>query len=253
MQIHSLKGQQAVIDEVARQLVTTRHEATGSFVRLPVLYPSGASVVVRINADGDRYFVSDAGFGPQEADMMGAVHIYARHGRAVAESAGVKFDNQAFFVTEANEAQLPGAVITIASCSQEATIRVSDALSEKTFEDAKERLYQRIVRVFDPKSVTKDASVIGSSSTRYHVAAFVKESAGRRSTIFDPVTNSRLSVAHASMKFNDIARMPDAPVRVAVVNRKSEFGTLLGVLSQAANVIDDSVSNDTFVQIAKAA
>ena len=110
--------------------------------------------------------------------MMGASLIYARHGRAIAESAGIKFDNQAFFVTEASLEQLIGAIVTVAGCSQEATYRTSDALAEKSFEDAKDRLYRRIIDIFDPRSVAKDASITGSSTTKYHVAALVQLYAG---------------------------------------------------------------------------
>jgi hypothetical protein len=253
MPVLTRQNHKEIIDEAASQLVTTTHEQTSSFLRLLLLYPSGANVVVRVEANDTRYFVSDAGFGAHEADMMGASLIYARHGRPIAESAGIKFDNQAFFVTEASKDQLVGAVVTVAGCSQEATYRASDALAEKSFEDAKDRLYQRVIKVFDPRSVTKDASISGSSATKYHVAALVRPYAGHGAILFDPVTKHHSSVAHASMKFQDIARMREAPVRVAVVHRKAEFGTLLGVLSQSANVVDDDVPDDTFLHLAKAA
>lgn len=253
MPILDRQNHKQIIDEVASQLVRTTHEQASSFLRLPLLYPSGANVVVRIDANDKRYVVSDAGFGAQEADMMGASQIYSRHGRPIAENAGIKFDNQAFFVTEASREQLIGAVVTVAGCSQEATFRTSDALAEKTFDDAKDRLYQRVIKVFDRRSVAKDATLTGSSATKYHVAAFVRPDANELSIVFDPVTNHHSSVAHASMKFHDIARMKEAPVCVAVVRRKNEFGSLLGVLSQSANVVDEDVPNDTFLRFGKAA
>lgn len=110
-----------LIGEVSQQLVTAEHHVGRSFIKVPLLYPSGANVVVRVEGGEDRFFISDAGFGHQEAEMMGASLIYARQGRSIAENAGVGFDNQAFFLVEASRGQLPGAVVTIANCSHEAT------------------------------------------------------------------------------------------------------------------------------------
>jgi hypothetical protein len=56
------------------------------------------------------------------------------------------------------------------------------------------------------------------------------------------------------MKFSDIARLGnDAPTRVAMVRNKKEFGTLLGVLSQAANVVDEDAPDQAIERLAEAA
>ncbi len=109
-----------LVDDVARMLVATEHRAGRSFIRTPLLYPSGAAVVVRIVDRSGKFFVSDVGLGHEEAEMMGSGSMYAENARLIAEAAGVRFDNQAFFVLEASCEQLHGAVVTIANCSQEA-------------------------------------------------------------------------------------------------------------------------------------
>ncbi|MGD0187013.1 MAG: hypothetical protein ABSC25_17425 [Roseiarcus sp.] len=124
MEAETKESFRKLIEDVGRQLVTIDHGAAGSFVKLPLLYPSGANVVVRVEGGADRFFVSDAGFGYQEADMMGASLIYCRHGHAIAASAGIKFDNQSFFLIEASRDQIPGAVVTVGNCSLEATALV---------------------------------------------------------------------------------------------------------------------------------
>src|SRR5262245_4308689 len=249
-----------LVDAVARALVATDHDVNGSFIRTPLAYPSGSLVVVRVDqADDNRLFVSDLGLGYQEADLAGAASFYTRHARTIAEKAGVGFDNQAFFVMEAARDQLAGAVVTIANCSQEATVRAADSLAEKTFEDSKERLYERLVAVFQKKTptsrvVTKNAKIVGQSSTEWQIATLVRPPGAVRPTIFEPVTKHHLSVASAAMKFSDIARLgADAPGRVAMVHDKKEFGTLLGVLSQSANVVDDDVPDSTIERLAMAA
>jgi hypothetical protein len=242
-----------LIENVAQQIVATVHDHKGSFIRTPLLYPGGATVVVRIEPGDNKYLVSDWGLGYQEADLVGASLLYPRHARAIAENAGVRFDNQAFFILEATRDQLAGAVVTIANCSQEATMRAADALAEKTFEDSKERLYERLVAVFKKPAVSKNAQIVGSSSTKWSVAAFVRISHGERGSIFEPVTKHHSSVAHAAMKFHDIALLENAPRRIAVVNKKVDFGTYLGVLSQSANVVDEDISNEALIQLSKAA
>ena len=249
-----------LIETVARELVATEHDASGSFIRTPLTYPSGSLVVVRVHrADDKRFFVSDWGLGQQEAELSGSASFYTRHANAIAAKAGVGFDNQAFFVMEASRDQLAGAVVTIANCSQEATIRAADSLAEKTFEDSKERLYERLVHVFhkearaSPKVVMKNAKMVGQSSTEWQVATIVRLP-GTRPTIFEPVTKHHNSVASATMKFNDIARLgKDAPARVAIVHNKKDFGTLLGVLSQSANVVDEDAPDATIDKLARAA
>lgn len=243
----------ALIDDVAHEIVATEHLGGGSFIRTPILYPSGSTVVVRIERGAEKYLVSDWGGGHQEADMIGAGHLFSRFARPVADEAGIRFDNQAFFILEATRDQLPGAVITIANCSQGAAIRVSDALAEKTFEDSKERLYQRLVSVFNRKIVVKNAEIIGSSATPWRVATLVKNPGAGRAAIFEPVTKNHSSVAHATMKFHDIALLEDAPTRIAVVSKKNEFGTYLTVLSQSAKVVDEDISDETIKRLSLAA
>ncbi len=249
-----------LVETVAKELIATEHDPSGSFIRTPLSYPSGSLVVVRLHrADDKRFFVSDWGLGYHEAELTGSFPFYTRHANAIAAKAGVGFDNQAFFVMEASREQLAGAIVTIANCSQEATLRASDSLAEKTFEDSKERLYERLVSVFRKEAsagrrvVAKNVKIIGQSATEWPIATIVRLP-GARPTIFEPVTKHHHSVASATMKFNDIARLgTDAPARVAMVHNKKEFGTLLGVLSQSANVIDDDVTDSTIDKLARAA
>jgi hypothetical protein len=243
---------EALVNEVARELVAVEHRAGGSFVRVPLLYPGGTTVVVRIQEGANSFFVTDAGLGYQEAELMGAGPLYARHARVIGDAAGVRFDNQAFFVLETSRDQLPGAVTTVANCSQEATMRSADALAEQTFEDGKTRLYERLVSVFTTKFVAKNVEVVGASNQRWRVAAIVTPSEGHQ-TVFEPVTKHSNSVASVTMKFGDIALRENAPARVAVVHNRADFGPLLTVLSRSASVIEDDAPIESLRRLASAA
>ncbi len=253
MAIETRETFKKLIDEVGRQLVSAEHHTGRSFVRLPLLYPSGANVVVRVEGGENRFFVSDAGFGFQEADMMGASLIYARLGRAIAENAGVRFDNQSFFIIEAARGQLPGAVVAIANCSHEAAGLAAYKLSERKSVDDSDALYERLIGIFPKPNVAKNAEIIGSSSTRWSVAALVKFPSTGQQAVFEPVAKHHTAVFSASTKFHDMALLEQPPVRVAVVRKKSEFGPWLGLLSQAANVVDTEVSNVTLAKAVEAA
>jgi hypothetical protein len=239
----------SAIEDIARQIIVADvRSGEEAFVRTPMLYPSGSTAIVRITAAGDDFFVTDFGAGYDEADMMGGSATFSRNAPLVAERAGIGFDHRAFFVLRATREQLPGAVISVANCSLEAVSVTAFKLAERKYIDDSEALYERLVRIFTPKAVARDASIVGASTTQWHVAVLVKGE--HRPTIFEPVSNHHSSIFAASTKFHDIAEIEDAPARVAVVRKKAEFKTYLAVLSQAANVIERDASDETILRLA---
>lgn len=249
--VQNRKQFQNVVEAAASQLAQVSHVAGSAFISTPLIYPSGGSVVVRVDQTGGDFFVSDFAAGHQEAELFGGDLIYRRTARAVAESAGIGFDQMAFFVLKASEAQLPGAVATVANCSHEAVLVTSMKLAERREHDDAELLYERLVDVFPAASVHRSASVVGASNTEWRVASLVE--IGRRQVAFEAVTRNANSVVFASAKFNDLARLQHPPGRVAVVNRKAELGTYLGILSQSASVIEGRAADLTYKQVANAA
>ncbi len=241
-----------VMAEAARQLCSVEHLAGGAFVRAPLIYPGGSYVVVRVTQNEAAFVVSDYGLGYQEAELLGATPSYVRLGRIIAENAGVGFDQHAFFVLEVSREQLVGAVATVANCSLEAVILAAHKVAERKAAVDGERLYGRLLGVFPQSKVVKDATYIGESNTDWNVSTLVTPMRGKP-TIFETVTAHRNSVSAASTKFTDIKRLPNAPNRVAVVQSKSDMGTLLGVLAQSAQVIEEAAPDDLIRRIAEAA
>jgi hypothetical protein len=235
------------IDEVAKQLVTAEHRNGMSFVRVPLVYPSGAGVVVRVSDSYPDFFVSDYGSGYEEAEMMGASAIYARHAPNIAKSAGVGFDQHSFFVMKANKDQLPGVIVTVANCALETVITSALKLAEKKHSDDIEFLYQRLVRLYTTSAVSKDAEVVGQSTTKWHVATIVN--ARRSSAIFEPVSKHHTSVFAVTAKFQDISRLENPPSRVSVVKRKAEMDSYLALLSQTGSVIEMDQPDETYLRL----
>lgn len=236
------------LEDVSRQLVRSEQHGGTAFIRTPLLYPGGSSVVVRIDDNKDRYFVSDYGSAYSEAEMMGASGVFMRNARMIAEAAGIGFDQHAFFVAEAARTQLPGVVVTVANCSQEAVALAAFKLAERRTSDAADMLFERLIGVFSRRVVARDVEVIGASNTKWHVATLVKQDGSR--AIFEPVSNHHNSIFAASTKFHDIADTENPPARIAVIRRKAEFKTYLAVLSQAADVIERDAPNETYMQLA---
>jgi hypothetical protein len=249
---HNKTHLRAVVDELMRELVSADHRPEASFIQTPLLYPSGATVVVRVDEHASEFFVSDMGLGYQEADMMGASLTYARHARHIADSAGVRFDEHAFFTLQVARDQLAGAVMTIANCSLEATTVAAYRLAERKTADEADLLYQWLITIFEPNSVVRNAEVVGASSTRWPVSSIVRGVGRRHATIFEPVTSHHASVAAVTTKFHDIARLDNPPNRVAVVRSKEEMGTYLSVVAQAADVITRDAPSQTLVKLAAA-
>ncbi len=240
-----------IVEEATGNLVNAQHRADSSYIRTPLLYPSGATVVVRVDGGPKHFLVSDFGMGSNEADMMGGSGVFFRHARGVAEAAGVGFDNQAFFVVNVTGSQLTGAIMAVANCSQEAVRLTAFRMVDRKMRDDVEQLYLQLVDLFTLQNVKKDAEVIGASNSKHHVSTLVTVE-GRHS-VFDYVSNHHNSIAHASMKFGDIARLERAPARIAVVRSKVEMGTFVNLLAQSANVVERTASNDTYRQLARVA
>jgi hypothetical protein len=241
----------AVVDAVAREIVTTEHFGAASIIKVPLLYPSGATAVIQITHSQDRYFVTDMGMGHQEAALIGASTLYANSARPLAEHFGIRFDNQAFFVAEANKDQLASAVTIVANCSVEAASLSAMKAAERRFEEESDVLYKRLVKVFPRAKIDRDADFVGSSTHKWPVSAIV--TSGSNVALFEPVNKHHASVINAAVKFNDIARLENAPQRIAVVKQKEELGNYLNILRQSADVIEYKVPDETIARLAKVA
>ena len=239
------------IDEAVRSLVSTEHTPVGTLVRTPLLYVSGANVVVSVEA-ADRdgiWFVSDYGLGFIEAEMLGATAGFRKQARIVAYNAGVKFDSNAIFVAEVSKDQLAGAIVTIGNCSRDAVAIAALKLSDKKSTEDQAVLYERLVRVFTAPAVLRETELTGSSNTVWPVANVVMFE-GRPKAIFETVADQRYSVVNAAAKFHDLALLDQPPNRIAVVRNKKILGTWLNVLAQSANVIQLSVPDTTIIRLA---
>jgi hypothetical protein len=239
-------------DEVARRLGSCELFQERAYIRTPILLASGSTIVVTIDDDGRGGFsVSDLGQAADEADIHAVNVSFRNHAQELARLAGIEFRDGVLAVTGVRRDQLVGAVIAVADCAARSVERATALADERRTTLAVDRLVQRLNRVFRPERVHRAAEIAGASTHSWQVDALV-DTDGRRAA-FEIVRPHVNSVAAAATKFHDVARLQDAPARVAVVRSKAAMGDLLAVVSQAAQVIEEGAGDRTYERAALAA
>lgn len=234
---HNLKS---VAEAVARALVDTSVRGGSAFISMPLLYPSGSHVVIRMDGGGERWFVSDDGYGHLEAEMIGGVTTFRRLARPLADHAGVKFDDRCFFVLEVERDALPGAVITVANISKQAVERTAFAVEERRIAISRDLFEQRLVAAFGASSIAHNLSVVGASGKEWDMDIGIL-SGSHVERVLEFVTPRVASVAAAVMKFTDIRALPEAPRTAAVLSDRSRTeAPLVSLLSRVAGAAIDA-------------
>jgi len=105
----------------ALQRIASVRELDGKIaVSLPVMYPSGATVVVEVERNDDRYWVSDMGYGLVEAEMSGAQTFYGKIASRIADDFGIGFDGNAMLALWVASPRLEAAITCVANASNRA-------------------------------------------------------------------------------------------------------------------------------------
>jgi hypothetical protein len=234
---HNLK---TIAEGIAHALVDTTVKGGSAFISTPLLYPSGSHVVVRLDGTGDRWFVSDDGYGHLEAQMMGGLSTFRRLAMTLADRAGVQFDERCFFVLEAEREALPGAVITLSNVSKQAVERTAFAIEERRIAISRDVFERRLIAAFDSRSIAHNISIVGASGKEWEVDAGIT-SDSRVERLFEFVTPRSASVAAAVMKFTDIRALESPPRTAAVLSDRSRTeAPLVSLLSRVAGAAIDA-------------
>lgn len=236
----------AVADEAARALIKVRRgPGLDARVTLPVLYPSGACVGLRIGGGEMGFMVTDDGGACAEADMAGASEFFHRAARETAERCGVRFDGHEMFEIEAPPDALPGFMAIVADASRRAAQLVAERHAERLDRRMRTGLTDRLIRVFGEERVEIRPQVSGASTHAWPFDAAARF--GQRTVLFAAVTPSAVSVSSAYLKLDDVRRLPEAPGTVAVLSRESLFRQDQRlILGRAARILEASSSDDEF-------
>ena len=240
------------IDAAIAKLVTAEHFRAGTLVSMPILYPSGASVVLELSMQKSTVFVSDRGGGYQEAEFLGATRHFQREADRVAQEFGIRFDGRDMFVAEVPLDRIDGAMAATASASAQAVVMTAMKAAERQERHAKEAMFAKLTSAFGADGFARDIELIGASNHRWRVDAMVERSGGR--ALFSSVTKSYISAAGTAAKFGDFARLEIPPRRVSVVSSIASLGDWYGVVANASdNIVELTADNDQYVKIGYAA
>jgi hypothetical protein len=189
---------------------------------------------------GDRWFVSDDGYGHLEAEMMGGLTTFRRLAGSLADRAGVRLDERCFFVLEVERDALSGAVITISNVSKQAVERTAFALEERRIAISRDVFEQRLVAAFGTRSIAHNVSIVGASGKEWDVDIGIT-SDSNVDQLFEFVTPHPASIAAAVMKFTDIRAVASAPRTAAVLSDRSDTeAALVSLLSRVAGAAIDA-------------
>lgn len=234
------------VETATKELVSVRHWKDASFISLPLVYPGGTSVSVKISPCAGGFRVSDNGGAYREIEDVGAERSFARTAATIAINEDIERTGEVFFV-EVPEEHLYRAICDVAAASWRVVDRVYSRLSDDD-ERVAEHLRERLVHIFGDEALVKDRKILGASTTEWEVSAVVK--APGKTAIFQAVSDHPNSIYRASTGFHDLAGLISPPILIAVVRDKSTLGPRLSLLSQVANVIQEDQPDEVFKRAA---
>ncbi|WP_375205085.1 hypothetical protein [Hyphococcus sp.] len=237
------------VTKALQGLARVQHGFSHSTVVMPVLYPSGGTVVLDVRYEDGYARVSDNATAYYEATSYGvSTHSYARTAASVLEGSHVTLEDCNLSVGKVPLEALPVALTVLADFAREIVSRCIASLTESANRARADLLIDRLYRVFSKARVSRDVTLRGASTHPWHITGYVKISDAY--ALFEPVSPHQASVASVSTKFHDFRSLSDPPPRVSVVDTKKAIGDLYGVLAQASLVLERDMPDASYQQYA---
>lgn len=242
---------ESAVKKALDELVSYKVSDGIAYIQMPLVYDSGAVVVLEVRADAKGFLISDVGGAFEEADAIGASEVsFSRQAHVQADHDGVRYGNESFYIGDIPADQLSSAAIAVATSSQRTAHHVVRRHLEDAREDQAERLFAKISRTFDKSKIARKFAIRGVSNHEWKVDVAVL--GGKTPVLFEAVSaGSKNSIYQAVAKFHDISRLEGAPRRISSVHDKKDLGDLLGVLAQTSSVIQDNTSIETVRKLAQ--
>jgi hypothetical protein len=246
---HTTRSTESAVEAAVGKLVTVRHSSIGTYVHLPIFYPSGAAATVLVSAEGRAFRVTDAGFAYREAELVGGERGFSRRTKRIADDLGLDVTSRTISAV-ASELQLAGTIADVAQASAAVANEIVARVAGSLEVELAEHLAERLAAVFGGEKIDFDAKVPGASTRDWDVSAIVR--LDQRRVIFDAVSNNAAAVYATATKFRDIALLERAPATVSVIRSVDEMGNLYNILAQSGHVIQEDASDSAFKRAAAA-
>ena len=247
----------AIAKEVATKLARATEQQDGIYIKMPLLFASGASVVIRISRGHDgQYSVSDMGAGYHEGRTTGADQHYTRAANEVAAKAGIRSDGKILWDSDISRDQLAAAVTVVANCTLEAWSLAEHRNRERKRQDSADEFYSRMFTAVKKRrplaEIERNVSISGNSTSLWDFDVLIKVNDDW--SLFDFVNPAPPSVAFAVTKCSDVGRLPDPPTLICMIENPKAFGQRLGWLLPVATVVEYPTAQETrLLQLAHAA
>jgi hypothetical protein len=235
-----------IADAVARGLVSVRRVGDSSFINLPLIYPSGSAVTVRLDRVAKGVRVSDNGFAYRELESFGAQRSFGKTATGIAETEAIEIGRRTVFVDVPID-EIERAICDVAAVSWQIADRIVGRLADEESADIEEYLRERLVSVFAANlKKPPEHKIVGASSNEWDVSAVIQLPGG--TAVFHAVSNHPNAVFKTSTAFHDLANLDNAPKLVAVVRDKAALGSRLALLAQAGRVIEGEQPDDVYLR-----
>lgn len=224
----------------ARELVKVTHWGDSSFLNLPLIYPDGSSVTVKIDRVQGGLRVSDNAFAFRLVEGIGAHRSYARCAKAVAERADLCVEHRMIYADVSPDFLVP-AICEVAAASWQVADRIFENAADAESEELEATLRDRLAVIF-PGRLERETLVTGASSHKWEVSAVVRLDSGL--AVFQAVGSHMSSVNKASTSFLDFGNLQQPPHLVAVVREKRTMAEKLTLISQAGGRVIEQEQPD---------
>jgi hypothetical protein len=233
---------------VAR-LMTVRNDGGSFRVNVPVLFPSGSCCAIEVMPGQDEAFISDMGLGHFEAEFSGASEFYDAQARKASEQFGVGYDGFSIFALKVPIGRLEGGIAAIANASVRAASAAILRASEEKERRQNDVVYDRILQVFDPRLVAKEADIRGARDVwgAHNVVMFPN---GQKA-VFEFVSEHRNSISSKFFMFSDISGSDDPVSLNAVVRDREAMPASGAMLEDVGNVIEMTANDNVFKRYAQ--
>jgi hypothetical protein len=156
------------IRQALDDLVSIREVRGSHLVSIPLIYPDGSFVTVRVEPWEGGVRVTDAGFAFREIDDVGRARSFRRVAGGYAEAADVVVVGHSISVTVQLD-QIERAICDVAVTSWKVADKICSAAFDEDEEELADDLSARLVRIFGEPAVGVWKTIIGRSTNEWPV------------------------------------------------------------------------------------
>ena len=245
--------------ENIRNLIQIETKDENKFrIHLPVLYADGENVCVDITKNKQSFFVSDNGFGLENAFAQVnniKINDIERIGKTLSKQYGLlvskrltekdmkrqkilnnTVENAIIYLNEVSEEELNGAIMIIANASRlfsQRLVEDSIATQENSLKEILDNKLKFIYKSSYSEKVKKDVQITGMSTRQYKVS-FVIE--GDQKRLLEPVTQNTNSISPLFLKYSDIKQ--DNISKESIIHNIKEWDAgSVELIKQVSNLI----------------